>query len=136
MTLVISSRHSLETLEKLVRNLFSAVVNKSVVLPALGDPTPYKRDTLGNLIKFVPIHDNDILTIKWILPYFEKDLKRQPLFYFCHLFGHEGKNSLLSYLISEGLAVELSASSDHELWTFSTFSIDIALTESGLQNYE
>jgi insulysin len=52
------------------------------------------------------------------------------------LFGHEGENSLLSYLISEGLALELSSSCDHELWSFSTFSVDITLTKKGLENHE
>ena len=52
--------------------------------------------------------------------------------YFSHLFGHEGENSLLSYLISEGLALELSAGGDHELWAFSTFLIEITLTKKGL----
>ena len=53
-----------------------------------------------------------------------------------HLFGHEGENSLLSYLISEGLALELSSGCDHELWSFSTFSVDITLTKKGLENYD
>jgi insulysin len=52
------------------------------------------------------------------------------------LFGHEGPNSLLSFLISEGLALELCSSSDHELWALSTFSIDITLSKKGLENYE
>jgi insulysin len=53
-----------------------------------------------------------------------------------HLFGHEGENSLLSYLISEGLALELGSSFDHELSSFSTLNVDIALTKKGLENYE
>ena len=69
-----------------------------------------------------------------MLPYYEKDFKTKPLFYFSHLFGHEGQNSLLSYLISEGLALELSAYSDNELWTLSSFFIDITLTEKGLES--
>jgi insulysin len=66
----------------------------------------------------------------------ERDFKTQPLRYMSHLFGHEGENSLLSYLISEGWALELSSSFDHELWSFSTFSVDITLTKKGLENYE
>jgi insulysin len=53
-----------------------------------------------------------------------------------HLFGHEGENSLLSYLISEGLALELSAGGDHELHSFSTFAIEVMLTKKGVENYE
>ena len=49
--------------------------------------------------------------------------KSKPLTYFGHLFGHEGPNSLLSYLIAEGLALELSACGEHLLWDFDTFSV-------------
>lgn len=56
--------------------------------------------------------------------------------YHSNLFGHEGENSLLSYLISEGLALELSSSYDHELYHFSTFSVDITLTKKGIENVE
>ena len=60
----------------------------------------------------------------------------QPLNYFTHLFGHEGENSLLSYLISEGLALALEAGGDHEMSSFSSFMVNITLTKVGLENYE
>jgi insulysin len=56
--------------------------------------------------------------------------------YYAFLFGHEGENSLLSYLKSEGYANDLSAGGDHELWSFSNFYLDISLTKKGLANYE
>ena len=68
------------------------------------------------------------LSIVWILPYFGKDIKKQPLSYFSHLFGHEGENSILSYLKSEGLALSLSAGPDHELFSFSNLDVSIELT--------
>ena len=136
MTLTIKSKHDIEILEKWVTEKFSPVVNKDVVLPNLGDPTPFPVEKLGKLIKFVPVQDTDQITIQWVLPYLEKDFKTQPLRYLSHLFGHEGENSLLSYLISEGLALELGSSFDHELWSFSTFSVDITLTKKGLENYD
>ena len=56
--------------------------------------------------------------------------------YHSHLFGHEGPNSLLSYLKNEGLAMELSTYADHELYAVSSFYLDITLTKKGLQEYE
>lgn len=56
--------------------------------------------------------------------------------YHSHLFGHEGENSLLSYLIAEGLALELTSGYDHELWNFSNFYVDITLTRKGLENVD
>ena len=72
----------------------------------------------------------------WILPYCEDKLKSKPLTYLSHLFGHEGENSLLSYLKSEGLALELGAGDDHSMNAISAFMIDIYLTKKGLAEYE
>jgi insulysin len=69
-------------------------------------------------------------------PYSQPEYRSQPLKYLQHLFGHEGKNSLLSYLKQEGLALELSSYSDHDLWAISSFYVDITLTKKGLVEYE
>lgn len=60
------------------------------------------------------------------------DYRSKPLDYYSHLFGHEGKNSLLSYLMAEDLALELSAGGDHDLWAFSSFEVTVTLTKKGL----
>jgi insulysin len=49
------------------------------------------------------------------------------------LFGHEGENSLLSYLKKEGQAMNLTAGCDHEQGVFSNFYISIGLTQKGLK---
>lgn len=116
--------------------MFSAVENKDVEVPDLGKPQmPFTNDNLGTLQAYKPIQDKDQLAIYWILPYCEREYKSQPLRYFSHLFGHEGKNSLLSYLKSEGYAMSLSAGEDHEMGIFSDFSVTIGLTAKGLAEY-
>lgn len=52
------------------------------------------------------------------------------------MFGHEGENSILSYLTQEGYAMSLSAGEDHELGVFSDFYVKVGLTKKGLKNYE
>ena len=125
MTLTISGKHVLEDLEKWATEKFSPVINYDVIIPDLGDPVPFPKEKCGNLIKYVPVQDKDIMTFYWTLPYYEKDHDSKPLNYFSHLLGHEGENSLLSYLISEGLAHGLSAGGDHELSSFSTFMVEV-----------
>lgn len=39
-------------------------------------------------------------------------------------------------MISEGLALELSCGSDHELWAFDNFFVEITLTKKGLTEYK
>ena len=54
--------------------------------------------------------------------------------YFSHLIGHEGENSLLSYLKQEDYAMELTAGGDGELDCMSDFNVSITLTKKGLAN--
>ena len=83
----------------------------------------------------MPVKDEHKLSIYWILPYLQDDIAGAPLNYYSHLIGHEGENSLLSYLKDQGWALELSAGGDHELWGFSTMEVNIKLTKLGLENY-
>ncbi len=107
--------------------------NKNVVLPDLGLPVkPFTEKNLQVITKLQPIKDNDLLEMLWILPNLEKEYTTKPLEYFSHLFGHEGENSLLSYLKQEDYAMALSASSEHEMSVFSSFNIEITLTKNGL----
>ena len=136
MTVTLSSKMGIEEMEKQAIEKFSPVKNFDVTVPNLGEVKPFGPENLGLMVKYVPVQDRDVLVLYYILPYVEKEYQSAPLNYFSHLYGHEGENSLLSYLISEGLALELSAGGDHELWAISTFRIEIVLTKKGLENYE
>lgn len=136
MTLTITGKHDIDTLEKWVSEKFKTVENKNVEVPDLGSPAPYADENLCKFVRYIPVQDGDIITFNWILPYCEKMFDSKPLNYFSHLIGHEGENSLLSYLVSEGLALELTSGPQHELWAFSVLSCEITLTKKGLENYE
>jgi insulysin len=135
MNLVVTGKHSMEQLEAWVREKFTAVPNKDIVVPDLGMPVhPFPEDRLGVISRFQPIKDTDILELVWVLPSYEKHYKTRPLDYFSHLFGHEGENSILSYLKQEDLAMALSSTGDHEMGCFSSFQVEITLTKKGLAN--
>lgn len=84
----------------------------------------------------VPVKDKDILQVFWVLPFVSKEYKTKPLQYWGHMFGHEGKNSLLSYLKKEGYALALSAGGDAELNIYSDFVVTVDLTDKGKDNIE
>ena len=75
-----------------------------------------------------------MLEVYYILPYVEKEYTTKPLNYFSHLIGHEGENSLLSYLKKEDLATEVMSSADATIGIFSDLTLKITLTEKGLTN--
>jgi len=137
MKLTVSGKHSMEQLEEWAVKMFSDVENKNVVVPDLSKPRmPYDKDNLGVIQRMNPVLDKDKLIITWVLPYCEAEYKSQPLRYMSHLFGHEGENSILSYLTKEGYAMDLSAGEEHEMGIFSDFTLMVTLTKKGLENYE
>lgn len=136
MCVCLSSKNSLDDMTKWVTEKLSPIQNFNVEVPNLMEPQPFTGETQHKLVRLVPVKDIDELAFTWIMPYTEKDIHRQPLSYFSHLFGHEGENSILSWLKNEGLALELCAGPDHNLWGFSQFEVTITLTKKGLENYE
>ena len=137
MNLVVTGKHSIDQLEEWVKSKFSPVKNKDVVLPDYSQPRmPYDKDNLGRIVKWKPIKDKNSLELYFVLPYTQNEYTTRPLEYYSHLIGHEGENSLLSYLKKEDLATELSSNFSSELDVFSDFSVDIRLTDNGLKNYE
>lgn len=73
------------------------------------DSPPYGENMIGKMIKLVPVMDKRSLELTWILDNQKPNYKYSPSKYVSHLLGHEGKGSLLSFLIAEGLATSLSA---------------------------
>ena len=80
--------------------------------------------------------DKDVLEFVWFLPYLRPEFKADPLSYFTSLIGHEGENSLLSYLKAEDYAMELCCDREHEINCISKLEVSITLTKKGLANYE
>ena len=84
-------------------------------------------------MKYIPLKATKLFSIKW--EGFDSTYKKGPgnaLTYLGHVIGHEGKNSLLSFLIKEDLATNLMAGPSIRLQnTKCGFYIDITLTEKG-----
>ena len=55
--------------------------------------------------------------------------------YFFEIFGHEGQNSILSYLKSEGWATFLQVSKKSIIRQITKFELNIELTAKGMKNY-
>lgn len=136
MSLVLTSNHPLDKLEEWAQKYFGGIENKNIEVPNLVEEPPFTDNEKGMFIRYVPVQDKDELSISWILPYTGEDHDTKPVQYHSHLFGHEGPNSLLSYLKKEDLATELGAGVDHELFGFTSFDISITLTKKGLKEYK
>jgi len=135
MKLCIYSKSDIDTLEKWAKTYFSEVPNKKYERRVFTE-VPFDKENMSNFWKVVPIKDNDYLEFIWIFEGLHNHYKNSPLKYYSHLFGHEGENSLLSFLKEEGLATELSAGPSEELNLFHSFNVRIKLTPLGFENYK
>lgn len=82
----------------------------------------------------VPVSESHLLQIQWQVDYYQRDYKSKSVEYITHLLGHEGENSLLSFLINENLAYELTSSVSDNMRLYSNISIEITLTQYGQGN--
>lgn len=136
MTLIIVGKESLEELEKMARDKFSAIKDKQLVPKNWSDDIiAFDASRLAKRVSAVPIADKRSLTIRWPLPVLTNHYKSQPLHYIGHILGHEGKGSLFSYLRGQGWADSLMAGGSNSI-DHSTFDITVLLTPGGLENVD
>jgi len=69
----------------------------------------------------VPVKDKRVLELTWFLTDQTPHYRNSPSKYASHILGHEGKGSLLSFLISQGLATALSAGGSDSYECYSEF---------------
>ena len=136
MNLCIYGKAPIEELEKIAIDYFENIENKDVVPEDASEPHPFTPEQLGKIYKVVPNNEIRQLDIKWIVPSTKHLYKSKPGSCLSHVLGHEGEGSLLSYLIAEGLATELSTYNDHILDSCDYMQTSIYLTEKGEKEYE
>ncbi|EGR28469.1 insulin-degrading enzyme, putative, partial [Ichthyophthirius multifiliis] len=137
MKLVVYSNSELDIMEKWVQDKFESVKNKDLEgLKKFSCESFNKENLNGNIWKIVPVQNNHCLQIKWILDNMQGLYKNNPLNYLSHVFGHEGKGSLLQILSDLHLASEISCSNGNEVGSFSFLQINIDLSDQGVEKYE
>ena len=135
MGLCIYGKDSIEALEELAVLNFEDVEDKQIELDKYIEPHPFPKELRRKIFKIVPAKHIGTLDIRWILPSTKQLYKSKPGHCISFILGHEGTNSLLSYLIKEGLGSELTSSYDHLLDAWDKFQISIKLTEKGEKEY-
>ncbi len=104
-------------------------------------PGTGKVPGLQNIVEVVPVADLRQVNLVWPITFEsvedkEAQFLNKPAFYISHLLGHEGPNSLISYLKREGYANGLGSSTDAEVSDFYNFEVSVQLTTKGLENVD
>ncbi len=132
MHLVMLSNESLETMQKLADEHFSAV-------PVSTYPIKRSKESIfsdkqkGGIIYIKPIKDIKLLSLNWeIPPEFVTDNLTQVPKLIAYVLGSEDKNGLSQELKAEHLAESMQASVDRYGKKEAFFSLEVALTEKGV----
>ncbi|WP_448563917.1 insulinase family protein [Thalassotalea ganghwensis] len=130
MTLVLEGQQSLDELEHLATEKFSAIKSGKVKQNSIKEPL-YLDEHLQKLIHVKPVKDDRQLIISFALPNINHLYQTKPEATLVYLLGHEGEGSILSKLKQENLALGLSAGGGVMGANFKDFNISIHLTEYG-----
>lgn len=143
MTLTVLSNQSIAVLEKMIVSKFTPIKKHDHFLhPKDGiskNLLPYTDFLNKNinipLVKVVPLGAKNKIIIHWQLPSSYTNYKCKCEQFWSNIIGHEGPNSLLSYLKNLSYVTSLSSGSNVNP-LFDLFSISMILTEHGNNNVE
>ncbi|KRW98246.1 Metalloenzyme, LuxS/M16 peptidase-like protein [Pseudocohnilembus persalinus] len=135
MKLVLYSNQSIEQLEQYAISKFTEIPNKNLTRPRYNQ-IPFDSKNLQKIVKLVPIRDEDTLELIWILPTLRDQYKEKTNHLLSYILGHEGKNSLTTFLIDEGLITELESYYEDILDFFTIIGVRLTLTQEGFEKYE
>lgn len=133
MTLAIEGPQSINELEQLVQDKFTAIKTSEKPKPAIVEPL-YLGENLGLQINIKPEKNDNKLILSFAMPGIDDVYKDKPITYLSYLIGHEGEGSILSYLKKRQWAMALTSGGGINGSNFKDFNISIRLTEQGEEN--
>eukprot|EP01022_Parablepharisma_sp_SALTPOND_P028905 TRINITY_DN71_c0_g1_i2.p1 TRINITY_DN71_c0_g1~~TRINITY_DN71_c0_g1_i2.p1 ORF type:complete len:1405 (+),score=173.34 TRINITY_DN71_c0_g1_i2:13186-17400(+) len=139
MTVVIYGPYGIPELESVAVPFLEKIPNKnlpSIEAQLTNFPKVYGEEYSGRLFKVVPTKVKRKLILKWHLPYYASEYKTKPYNYMFSMLGHEGPNSLLSYLKKKQWATSVISETSHEYPAFSTLGVTVKLTDQGENEWE
>ncbi len=135
MALVVLAPDSLDTLQTLVTERFSAVPNHNLG-PDDTTAEVFTKDNLPVRLDVKPIQELRSVTYSFPVPALRPHYRAKPEFYIANLLGHEGKGSLYATLKSLGWATGLSSTSGDLDTDESNFDVGVSLTEEGAKHID
>lgn len=135
MKLVVLGRESLDTLEEWVEDIFAKVPNKDLGQNRWDMPVYTDKELLMQTFA-KPVLESRSLELQFAYRDEEDFYESHPSRYLSHLIGHEGPGSILAHIKAKGWANGLGAGGSTLCPGSGLFSINIKLTEEGLENYK
>lgn len=133
MTLAVLGKEPINELEKIVRDRFTAIKDKQVVIKASQDSFIETAD-LPMQVNVQPLKDTRELELLFELPKLNTYWQSKPAQYLASIIGDEGEGSLLQALKAKGWANSLYAGTVVKDRGAGIFTINIGLTPEGYKS--
>ena len=135
MILAMTSSDSLDDLEQLARDKFSAVPKREEV-PETVFPPLFTDGELPKVIEIKPVQEQRVLRLTFPLDPLKKHKQVDPMTYITSLINTEVESSLRERLIAKGWIHGLAASAGMHYGGNDNFVIGVSLTEAGVQHQD
>lgn len=130
MALALSGTASLDELEKLARDIFSAIPKRD--LPAVvREPIFLPRQAALRLATIEPVKDIRQLSLEFVLPATRPDFSNKSDALLTNLLNYPGKGGLVQYLKDAGLATAVGAGIWERTPNYGSMFITVDLTPAG-----
>lgn len=136
MTAAIEGARSLDELEQLAVTYFGALPKRSDVQPKVDTPIDFNR-AAGKLIRYRPLDDEQMLRMEFFVDELSEQYRANSARYLSYILGSEMPHSPATVLKKLGWASALGVGfSSNQYGNYGSVSIDISLTEQGLEHRE
>ena len=149
--LVLISNYSIEYMEKLIDNNFfigyvdklnklkykCPLTNQFYEINSILEKEPiYNEKDFTKLIYYKSANGQNNLNIYFIFKSLYKNYEYKSFEYFNYTFSYEGEKSFKTILTQKGFIDSIKWTAEEYNKYFSTFKLNLLLTEKGIQNYE
>ena len=107
MSLVVSSNHTLDTLETWVRKSFESIPNKDVSPPTFGNSGNPFVNTKKTYTEYLPISAGNSIYLTFFSVPLARNYQKKPLEFFKEFIEYKGEGSLTQYFANLGYASNL-----------------------------
>ncbi|WP_291830206.1 insulinase family protein [Marinobacter sp.] len=135
MTLAVYGPQSLDQLEDMVRQRFTAIENRNLTIKTHVQSL-YDNRRLPERITAESLRDSRSLTLSFPIPSQRDNYRTKPASYIANLLGHEGPGSLFDTLKKAGLVEALSAGLGMDTGEHATLDVRMSLTREGLDKQD
>lgn len=136
MKVALLGNQSLDELEALARQHFSEIENQAIAEPEVAASIDF-AEVGGKRIHYVPNQDVKQLRLEFIIDDNSDDFAVKPNQFISYLIGSEMPGTPAFLLKNSGMISSLNASASPTYYgNYGTLSIDVNLTDAGMQNRE